>query len=169
MPASSGTMEGWDGTWKGPVAATTRCASISPCEVETMKPGPPLAPRDALDLDPGAHGGVDHSGVVFEILRHPFLGREGLGGQVLELQAGKAVMPGGTVGNQRIPALGPPAFGDALAFKHEVGDAHVGQMFAHGNAGLSPANDEGVGFFDCHSHFLDMRVTSRGSERRCRC
>jgi len=41
-PAVSGTIGGMIGIWNGPVAETTRRASMTPFEVSTRKPGLPF-------------------------------------------------------------------------------------------------------------------------------
>ncbi|MNJ76780.1 hypothetical protein D3C77_741350 [compost metagenome] len=56
-------------------------------------------------------------------------------------------MPGGAVGHQRVPAFGAPAFGDALAFQHDVVNAHRAQVLTHRDAGLAGADHQGIGFF----------------------
>ncbi len=96
----------------------------------------------------GAHRGLEFVGVGFEVIGHAFFGREGLGGDAFEGHAGEAVVPGGAVGDEGVPALGAPAFGDAVAFEHDVRHAHQGQVFAHGDAGLACADYHGVdGFY----------------------
>ena len=96
-----------------------------------------------LDLDAAADRGGDLFGVGCEIIGDLVLGDEGVGGTV-EFHAGKAVMPGGAVGDQRIPPLGAPAFGDAAALEHQMRDTGAAQMLAHGDACLAGADDKRV-------------------------
>ncbi|KAG1246787.1 hypothetical protein G6F65_020503 [Rhizopus arrhizus] len=103
---------------------------------------------DAQDFDAGAHGRIEHLGVVFEVLGHAFLGREDIGSDVVELQTGKAVVPGGAVGHQRVPAFGAPAFGDPLAFEHDMRNPHGAEVLAHCDAGLAGADHQRIGFFN---------------------
>ena len=94
-------------------------------------------------LGAAADGGGDLFGIGGEVIGDLFLGHESVGGGV-ELHAGKAVMPGGAVGDQRIPPLGAPAFGDAAALKHQMRDTGPAQMLAHGDACLAGADDKRV-------------------------
>ncbi len=94
-------------------------------------------------LDAAADGGGDLFGIGDEVIGDLFLGHEGVGGGV-ELHAGKAVMPGGTVGDQRIPPLGAPAFGDPAALEHQMRDTGAAQMLAHGDACLAGTDDKRV-------------------------
>ena len=107
-----------------------------------------------LHLDAGAHGGLQLFHVGFEVVGHAFLGRKGFRRNAFECEAGKPVMPGRAVGDQGVPALRTPAFGDAVAFQHDMRHAHQRQVFAHGDAGLACADDQGVDFFDGHRRFL---------------
>ena len=55
---------------------------------------------------------------------------------------------GRSVRHQRVPAFRPPAFRDAVALEHQVVDATVAKMLAHGDTGLAGANNERVYFFN---------------------
>ncbi|MNN40429.1 hypothetical protein D3C81_1545040 [compost metagenome] len=57
-------------------------------------------------------------------------------------------MPGRAIGDQRIPAPGAPGFGDAIALQDEVRNAKLGQVLAHGHAGLTGSDDKRIYFFD---------------------
>ncbi len=72
---------------------------------------------NALDLDAGLDRRVECAGIALEVLGHLLLARE----PVLihgEFKAGKPVMPGRTVGHQRVPAATAPRLGNAVFFKH---------------------------------------------------
>jgi len=57
-------------------------------------------------------------------------------------------VPGGTVGDQRIPSRRAPAFGDTVALEDEVRHAALSEMFAYRDPGLPAADHEGLDFFD---------------------
>ena len=92
------------GRWNGPVAATTRCASITPSEVSTRKPGRPFRPCHLQHLHAAANRRGDLLCEGDEIVRHGFLVgkvvRADAAIHVAEIEIGKAVMPGGTVRHQ---------------------------------------------------------------------
>ena len=64
---------------------------------------------------------------------------------------------------ERVPALGPPALGDAAALEHDVVDAALGEAAAHGQAGLAGADDEGVG--GAHESLQASRRPAAGGRR----
>src|SRR5258708_30341114 len=105
--------------------------------------GEALAPRIAHDLL-HFHAGADRRFKLLrisdEIVRDLLLRREGVGVKVGELEIGETIVPGGAIGNQRIPASRAPALGDTSAFQHEMRHAKLAQMFAHGDAGLTGAD-----------------------------
>jgi hypothetical protein len=63
-------------------------------------------------------------------------------------------VPSGAVGVQRVPALGTPAFSDAVAFQDKVGPAALAELGAHHQAGLAAADDQGFDFLDGHGAVL---------------
>ncbi|KPW99105.1 Uncharacterized protein ALO75_05350 [Pseudomonas syringae pv. coryli] len=106
---------------------------------------------NALDLDAGLDRRVECAGIALEVLGHLLLARE----PVLihgEFKAGKPVMPGRTVGHQRVPAATAPCLGNAVFFKHQVLDAKTAQVFAGGHSGLPCTYDERIDFYDFFCH-----------------
>jgi hypothetical protein len=57
-------------------------------------------------------------------------------------------MPGGTVGDERVPPLGAPALGNAVPFEDHMLDAGFGQVFAHGEASLTAADNDRIYLLD---------------------
>jgi hypothetical protein len=55
---------------------------------------------------------------------------------------------------QRVPALGAPAFSDAVAFQDEVRPAALAELGAHHQAGLAAADDQGLEFLHGHGTVL---------------
>ena len=51
-------------------------------------------------------------------------------------------MPGGAVGNQRIPASRTPPLSDAVSLEDEMRHAAGAQMLAHRQTGLPSADDQ---------------------------
>ena len=98
-------------------------------------------------LDPAAQGGADGGGVILQIADDAVLGGKGIRGQIIEGMARETVMPGRTVRNQTVPAFGPPAFGDAVAFQHQMRHALPRQMFGHGDTGLSAPDHKRIPSF----------------------
>ena len=77
---------------------------------------------DRCHFHAGADGCVDALGVGAEVVSYLVLRRERVGVDV-ELQSGEAVVPRGTVGDQRVPAPRTPAFGDAcLLYTSDAAD-----------------------------------------------
>ena len=72
------------------------------------------------DLDTAPDRRVDLLRVGLEVVRDLVLGRERIRVEVRELETGKAVMPGRSVGDQRVPPLGAPTLGDAMALEDEM-------------------------------------------------
>ena len=67
----------------------------------------------------------------------------------------EAVVPSGAVGVQRVPALGPPAFSDAVAFQDKMGPAAaLAELGAHHQTGLAATDDQGFDFLDGHGAVL---------------
>ena len=96
---------------------------------------------DRRHLHAGADGCVDALGVGAEVVGDLILGRERVGVDV-ELQSGEAVVPCGTVGDQRIPSPRAPAFGYAITLEYEVVDSLCGEMLTHRDTCLARAHDE---------------------------
>ena len=110
----------------------------------------PDARLGAAHLNPGTDRRVDHLGIGDQIARDLFLWREALRVEPGEGKIGKAVMPGRTVGDQRVPTPGAPRLGDSMFFKDQMRHAMAGEMFAHRDAGLPAADDQGVNIRQRH-------------------
>ena len=134
--------------WNGPVAATTLVASIGPTDVSAWKPVPSgLRCSAVIAATPcSGHGCGDLGGIGGEIIRHLVARSEAVGFDAGDEQVGEAVVPGGAVGVQRVPALRAPAFSDAVAFQDEVRPAALAELGAHHQAGLAAADDQGYDF-----------------------
>jgi hypothetical protein len=100
------------------------------------------------DLHAATDGRRDQFGVSDKIVRDPFLGGKGIGIDIGELQTGKSIVPGRTVGHQRVPSFRAPAFGNSATLQDEVRHAAVAEVLAHGQTGLAAANNEGLYFFN---------------------
>jgi hypothetical protein len=59
-------------------------------------------------------------------------------------------MPGGTVGDERIPPFGTPTLGDASSLEDEMRYAALTQMLAHRHPRLAAADDKGIYLFNRH-------------------
>jgi hypothetical protein len=59
-------------------------------------------------------------------------------------------MPRRTVGYQRVPSFGTPAFGNAMPLKDDMRHVAFAQMLAHGQSGLATTNNDRVYFFNGH-------------------
>ena len=94
-------------------------------------------------LDTGADRRVDLLRIGDEVVRDLLLAGEGVGVDV-ELLTREAVVPRRPVGHQGIPPPGPPPFGDAVAFQHEVRHVVRTEMFAHRDPGLTRTDDENL-------------------------
>jgi len=103
---------------------------------------------DVLDLHARSDRSLDHLGVIVEILCHPVFCRKRIRVHVLEFQVRKSVVPGRTVGDERVPAHGTPVLRNAAALKNDVRNTQCAEMLAHRDAGLACPNDQGVGGFD---------------------
>ena len=97
---------------------------------------------DRLDLDAAADGSLDLFGIGHERIRDLFLGYEGLRIVARKFQARIAIVPGRTIGNETIPALRTPAFGDPAPFKNQVVHTALAQVAAHGQSRLACAHNE---------------------------
>ena len=95
-----------------------------------------------FDLDAAADGSLDLFGIGHERIRDLFLGHEGVRIVARKFQAWIAIVPGGTIGNETIPALRTPAFGDPAPFKNEVRHTALAQVAAHGQSRLACAHNE---------------------------
>ena len=104
--------------------------------------------------DAAADGGGDVGRVGGEIVRHLVARGKAVGVDAGDEEVGEAVVPSGAVGVQRVPALGTPAFSDAVAFQDKVGPAALAELGAHHQAGLAAADDQGFDFLDGHGAVL---------------
>jgi hypothetical protein len=121
-----------------------------PCrgfDAEARSPG--ISPH-FLHLDPAANRGLDHFRIGDKIVGDLFFGDEGIG-VVSKRHAGKPVVPGRSISDQRVPSFRTPALSDAAAFKNEMRHLAFAQVFAHCHARLTGADDQRVYFFDRHS------------------
>jgi hypothetical protein len=105
---------------------------------------PALQTLDARDLDAGADRRIEVARVGLEVIGDLILASEPVRIESFELHIREAVVPGGTIGDQRIPAAGTPAFGDAVALQHEMWHTESAQVFAHCHASLTRAYDQRV-------------------------
>ena len=163
-PALAGTTAGMMGRWNGPVATTTLVASITPSEVSAAKPEPSAFLAKGLDLDTAADGSCDLLRVGFEILHDPVFGGKAAGIDVGERHAWKSVMPGRTVGDERVPSFRAPALGNPMPFDDEMRHAAFAQVLAHRQPGLTAAYDERLDLFNRHARTLLRRL---GDFSRC--
>src|SRR5262245_18730348 len=108
------------------------------------------------DVDTAADWSADHLRIGLEVVGDLLLRHEGFRIAV-ELQAREPVVPGGSVGHQRVPASGAPFLGNTPPLQDDVRHASVAQVLAHSHAGLAAANDDDFDLFDVH------RVPSAGS------
>jgi hypothetical protein len=99
-------------------------------------------------LHAAANGGSDQLCVGDKIIRNLLLGGKGIGIDIGEFHTGKSIMPGGTIGNQRVPPLRAPAFGNAVPFKDEMRYAGLAQMLTHSQPRLATTNNNRVYFFN---------------------
>ena len=100
--------------------------------------------------DAASDGGGDVGGVSGEIVRHLVARGEAVGVDAGDEEVGEAIVPSRAIGVQRIPALGTPAFSDAMTFQDEVGPAALAELGAHHQAGLAAADDQGFDFLHGH-------------------
>ncbi|MCY1409681.1 hypothetical protein D9M71_250370 [compost metagenome] len=106
----------------------------------------------------GTHRRVEFSGIGFEVLGNLIFRCKGIGVQAVEGQAREAVVPGRAVGHQRIPTAGAPGFGDTVFLQDQVRHTEPAQVFTHGHAGLTGADNKRVYlyFFHCHVRALPI-------------
>jgi hypothetical protein len=93
-------------------------------------------------LDATADRRPDLLRVCDEVIRDLLLRGETIRVDAAELKAGEPVVPGGSVGDQGIPSLRAPPFGDPMALHDEVRHAVAVQVLAHRHPGLARADDE---------------------------
>ncbi|WP_254073344.1 hypothetical protein [Acidisphaera sp. S103] len=79
--------------------------------------------------DAGADRGGDVGGIRGQVVRHLVARGEAVGVDAGDGEVGEAVVPSGAVGVQRVPALGAPAFSDAVAFQDEVRPAALAELY----------------------------------------
>jgi hypothetical protein len=115
-----------------------------------------LPPRHGAHLDAGADRGIEAAREGAEVVGHLVLGGELVWSDAGDLHVGEAVVPGGAVGDQGVPAAVAPAIGDVRLLQDDVGDAQAGEMGARGDAGLAGADDHDL------SGFCGPRGTGRG-------
>ena len=106
----------------------------------------------ALHFDPCADRCIEFFRIGFEVVRHLLLGGKGVRVKACEFQARKAVMPGRTIGDQRIPAPCAPRFGDTVALQHQVRHPKFAQVLTRGHAGLTGTHNKRINlnFFNGH-------------------
>ena len=104
--------------------------------------------------DAAADGGGDLGGVGGEIVRHLVARGEAVGVNAGDEEVGEAIVPGGAVGVQRVPAFRAPAFSDAVAFQYDVRPAALAELGTHHQAGLAAADDQGFDFIHWHGAIL---------------
>lgn len=103
---------------------------------------------DALHVDPGADRRIEFFRIGFEVVRHLLLGGKGVRVQACEFQAREAVVPGRTIGNQRIPASRAPRLRNTVALQHQVRHPEFAQVLTHGHAGLTGTHNKRINL-DC--------------------
>ena len=101
-----------------------------------------------LYLDAAADGRSDLFRVGDKIIRHLLLGSKSIRIEIGELHARKPIMPGGTIGNQRVPSFRAPAFRNSVALQNEVRHTAVTKVFTHSQTGLAAADNERLYFFN---------------------
>ncbi len=106
---------------------------------------------DGRHLDAGTDRCAEFFGIGDEVIGNALLVRKaiGVGG---EFEAGKPVMPGWAIGNERVPAFRTPTFGNPATLEDQMRDAGLGQMLAHRHTGLPGADHEHVHFFNRHPY-----------------
>ena len=106
-------------------------------------------------------GRIDLLGVALQVVGDLVLGGEAIG-RAAEFQAGEAVMPGRAIGDQRIPARAAPVLRNAVALQHHMLHTVPAQVLAHGDAGLTGADDQRDGFLLHHCLLACFPGTSDG-------
>ena len=132
-----------------------------------MRKGPPASQLGhALDVHPTADGTINLSGIGFEIVNNLILGRERIRADVGKCHARETVVPGRSIGDQRIPPLRPPALGDPVPLQNKVGntpccrDARSGPTRPDHHPTISVSI-----FFRCHVRPLFRRSARPGLAR----
>ena len=123
------------GRWNGPVAATTRLASMVPAEVSTVKPGRPTLRTTFLTSTPVRIGASNSSRRPRN--RPPPGPCRGNRRDRCRIPFPEAVVPGRAVGHQRVSTSAAPGLGDAVALQDQVRHARPAQVLAHRHAGLA--------------------------------
>ena len=135
------------GRWKAPVATTTLLASINPVGGFHGEAGPADVPLHFRDLHAAADGGRNFFGIGDEVVGDLFLLNESIG-SVRKRHPRKAVVPGGTIGNEGSPSFRAPTLGDPVQLEDEMRDAAPAEMLAYGHPGLTSTNNERIYFFN---------------------
>ena len=118
-----------------------------------------------LTSTPTADGTINLSGIGFEIVNNLILGRERIRADVGKCHARETVVPGRSIGDQRIPPLRPPALGDPVPLQNKMGNTPVAEMLAQGQPGLTTTNNQCIDFFRCHVRPLFRRSARPGLAR----
>src|ERR1700722_15196093 len=98
-----------------------------------------------------------------EIVRNLLLGDEGIGICIGKFYARKSIMPRRTVGYQRVPSFGAPAFCNAVPLEDDMRHAAFAQMLAHRQPGLATAHNDRFNFFN--GHVADLFPAQQGTLR----
>ena len=108
------------------------------------KPGMPLITHHLADLNARVNRRVEFFGIGFEIVSNLVLPGKAIGIEMLKLQPRKAVVPGRSVRNQRIPAPSAPLLGNSIALQHHMRHALRGKVFTHGDPCLAGTHNQRV-------------------------
>src|SRR6202035_180042 len=92
--------------------------------------GSAFKPANILYFYATTNGGCYPFCIVDKILGDLLLGRKPVRIDVRKFHAGKSIMPGRTIGHQRVPSLRAPAFRDTVPLEDDVRHAACGQMLA---------------------------------------
>ncbi len=107
-------------------------------------------------LDTGADRRAHHLGIFDKVVRDPVFRDELVRRVALELEVREAIVPGRTVGHERIPAPGPPGFGDPVLLQNQMGNAVFSKVFAQSDPGLATADNQRVNRLNGHVHILPI-------------
>ena len=129
------------------------------------KPRTTIKTRNLFYLDTGTDRGLYPVGVIDEVIGDTLFCDKIIGTVVLEFQSREAIMPGRTVGHQRIPSFRAPAFCDTISLQHDMANAIGTQMFACGDTGLSCTNDKHFCSFDILHRFQPLLVLGTLDQR----